>query len=205
MPLSIEVIVLLICWGTFFLTWGLGWVYNLVKAPQSQPQSRTGSSIDYVSIVAIAVVFLLNRFVRVFSPDFALHFPLWVETIGGIFLIAATGLALWSRFTLGTMWSARPVSKVGHELRTSGPYAISRHPIYTGIIGMALGSVLLSSGNGLVILVTLLVIFRLLPKIPVEEKLMIEKFGEQYLTYQKQVPQLIPDLQWWKKNKSVQK
>lgn len=199
MLLPIEAMILLICWGTFFLTWGLGWVYNLIKAPQSQPS--VGRSIDYASIIGLVVVFLLNRFVHVFSPDFALHFPLWVEQIGGVFLIAATGLTLWSRFALGTMWSVRPQSKVGHQLRTDGPYRISRHPIYTGIIGMLFGSVLVSSGNGLAILIAFFVMIRLLIKIPTEEKLMIETFGEQYRVYQQQVPQLIPGRQWLRKAK----
>lgn len=192
MPFSIETLVLLICWGAFFLTWGLGWIYNLIKAPPSQ--SHRGPVIDFLSIIAMSSIFLLNRFVHVFSVDFSIHLPLWLEWVGGVLLVAATGLALWSRFVLGIMWSARPESKVGHELRTDGPYRVSRHPIYTGIIGMLLGSMLVSGGNGLAIIVGLVVIVRLVLKIPVEEKLMIETFGEQYLAYQQQVPQLIPGL-----------
>ena len=199
MPFSIETLVLLICWGMFFLTWGLGWVYNLIKAPPSQ--SRTGPSIDYFSMIGLASIFLLNRFVHVFSVDFSIHLPLWLEWVGGVLLVTATGLALWSRFALGIMWSARPESKVGHELRTDGPYRVSRHPIYTGIIGMLMGSVLVSAGNGLAMIIALVVIVRLIAKIPVEEKLMIETFGEQYLAYQQQVPQLIPGLHWFRKTK----
>ena len=45
------------------------------------------------------------------------------------------------------MWSAAPAVKEGHQLRTSGPYAITRHPIYTGLLGMLLGT-LLAAGAG---------------------------------------------------------
>jgi protein-S-isoprenylcysteine O-methyltransferase Ste14 len=44
------------------------------------------------------------------------------------------------------MWSAAPAVKEGHQLRTTGPYAVTRHPIYTGIPGMMLGSGLLAGG-----------------------------------------------------------
>ena len=42
-----------------------------------------------------------------------------------------------------------PVAKERHVLRTEAPYAVTRHPIYTGILGVVLGSaVLLSSARG---------------------------------------------------------
>ena len=46
------------------------------------------------------------------------------------------------------MWSMDAAVKEGHRLRTEGPYGITRHPIYTGLLGMLLGSLLLA-GVGL--------------------------------------------------------
>jgi protein-S-isoprenylcysteine O-methyltransferase Ste14 len=52
-----------------------------------------------------------------------------------------------ARVTLGRLWSAWPNAlRADHELHTRGPYSITRHPIYTGLSGMVVGSVLL---NGL--------------------------------------------------------
>jgi protein-S-isoprenylcysteine O-methyltransferase Ste14 len=51
---------------------------------------------------------------------------------------------LWARFSLGTMWSVAPKVKGDHQLRTHGPYAVTRHPIYTGLLGMMLGATLLA-------------------------------------------------------------
>ena len=63
-------------------------------------------------------------------------------------LVVSTGFTIWARVRLGRMWSALAEQAQGtnHELRTDGPYAITRHPIYTGLLGMILGTVLL---NGL--------------------------------------------------------
>ena len=52
-----------------------------------------------------------------------------------ICLFLSTALTLWARFALGTMWSNLSETKVGHQLRTSGPYPVSRHLIYTGTMG----------------------------------------------------------------------
>ena len=51
-------------------------------------------------------------------------------------------LLCWARIVLGRNWSAEVTFKQGHELIQSGPYALARHPIYTGLIVMALGTAL---------------------------------------------------------------
>ena len=73
--------------------------------------------------------------------------PAWARLLGLALLLAATGLTLWARLVLGTMWSAAPAVKAEHQLRTTGPYAVTRHPIYTGLLGMMLGSGLLAGGR----------------------------------------------------------
>ncbi len=45
--------------------------------------------------------------------------------------------------TLGRNWSSRVTLKVGHELIQRGPYHVVRHPIYTGLLTMVLGSAIL--------------------------------------------------------------
>jgi len=49
-------------------------------------------------------------------------------------------LAVWARRHLGRNWSAEVRIAVGHELVRSGPYKYLRHPIYTAVLGMVLGS-----------------------------------------------------------------
>jgi protein-S-isoprenylcysteine O-methyltransferase Ste14 len=90
------------------------------------------------------------------------------------------------------MWSASPnVLQEHHRLRTDGPYAITRHPIYTGLLGMLIGTVLL---NGLGASVLLLVVGAgvLAVRIPIEERLMSKTFPEEYARYRARVPRLVP-------------
>ena len=118
---------------------------------------------------------------------------LWVRVLGLAVLAASTVFTLWARFSLGTMWSVAPMVKGDHQLRTHGPYAVTRHPIYTGLLGMILGATLLSGiGQWMVVFPVGLIVFEV--KIRMEEHLMLAAFPDDYPRYRRRVPQLIPGL-----------
>jgi protein-S-isoprenylcysteine O-methyltransferase Ste14 len=120
--------------------------------------------------------------------------PPVARILGLVILLAATALAVWARFVLGAMWSAAPTVKQEHKLRTGGPYGITRHPIYTGMLGMALGSALLAGGGRWVVtFFGFLVVIEI--KIHIEERLMRAEFPADYPRYRGRVPQLVPGLQ----------
>ena len=82
--------------------------------------------------------------------------------------------------------SSLPESK----LRTGGAYALVRHPLYTGILIMALGwSLMTHSLAGLVFDVMLFVFFD--RKAAREEAWLAEKFPD-YKAYSKRVKKLVP-------------
>src|ERR1700722_17132852 len=56
--------------------------------------------------------------------------------------ICAFGLAIaiWARWTLAGNWSSNVTFKQGHELIVRGPYRFVRHPIYTSLLLMGLGT-----------------------------------------------------------------
>jgi len=118
----------------------------------------------------------------------------WIELPGFVLLVVSTAFTIWARLRLGRMWSASPnMLQTDHELRTDGPYAITRHPIYTGLLGMLLGTVLL---NGLGVSLELFVVGAVViaTRIPVEERLMTSTFPAEYARYREHVPLLIPGL-----------
>jgi len=118
---------------------------------------------------------------------------LWIRVLGLAVLAASTVFTLWARFSLGTMWNGVPQVKDDHQLRTHGPYAVTRHPIYTGLLGMLLGATLLSGiGQWIVLFPVGLILFEV--KIRMEEHLMLATFPEDYPRYRRQVPQLVPGL-----------
>jgi protein-S-isoprenylcysteine O-methyltransferase Ste14 len=117
----------------------------------------------------------------------------WVRVVGLAILIGSTAFALWARVALDTMWSSSPTVKVQHQLRTDGPYGVTRHPIYTGLLGMMLGTVLLVGFGHWLVLLPVSVVF-LEIRIHIEEGLMLATFPEAYPRYRRRVPQLVPGL-----------
>ena len=117
----------------------------------------------------------------------------WVRFLGLAVLIASTAFALWARFSLGTSWSVAPEVGGDRRLRTEGPYAVTRHPIYTGLLGMILGTALLA-GLGQAILAVLASLIVFLVKIHAEEQLLLANFPDEYPAYRERVPRIIPGL-----------
>jgi len=113
--------------------------------------------------------------------------------IGTVLTLAGIAFAVWSRFFLGGNWSAAATLKQNHELIRSGPYAIVRHPIYSGFLLAMLGTAItLGELRGLIAVVLATVGRRL--KSLTEESLMTEQFGAQYIQYKDDVKALIPSL-----------
>jgi protein-S-isoprenylcysteine O-methyltransferase Ste14 len=116
-----------------------------------------------------------------------------LELLGLPILLGATAFTLWARAALGTMWSSAPLAREEHQLRTEGPYGMTRHPIYTGILGMLVGTALLS-GLGYWAIVVAVAVAGIEVKIHYEEQLMAASFPQDYPPYRRRVPQLIPGL-----------
>jgi len=181
-----------ICWGVVTATWVAAAVYG-ARARKSRGQRQGGFSGGLWRVGGIVLAVLLYRLARGDLGRVTDH-SLWLEVPGFILLVASTGFTIWARLRLGRMWSAAPnVLQADHKLRTEGPYAITRHPIYTGLLGMLLGTVLL---NGLGVTLALLAVGAavLLTRIPIEERLMSKTFPDEYPRYRKRVPCLIPGL-----------
>ena len=56
--------------------------------------------------------------------------------------LAGVAFAVWARMLLAGNWSSDVTLKRDHELIVNGPYALVRHPIYTGILLALIGTAL---------------------------------------------------------------
>ena len=114
--------------------------------------------------------------------------------LGGVGLVVA-GLLLcvWARVVLGGNWSGTVTLKRDHEIVRTGPYRWVRHPIYTGLLVMFLGSAFAEGEwRGLIALV--LVFAALWRKLKLEERWLGEHFGAAYAAYRECSSALIPFL-----------
>ncbi len=145
---------------------------------------------------------LLPGFLAVFfAPPLEWYYlpPVLPRTVGmqiaGLALILlAIILRIWSRAHIRGLYSGHVEVREEALLVHSGPYHLIRHPGYAGFLLMALGVVV-----GYASLIGLAaVLFLLLPalayRMRVEEKLLVEQFGDQYLQYSQKTKRLIPGI-----------
>ena len=174
------------------MVWIVAAVYGARRGPR-----RTSDDPGWAFAVSAVIVGAI--FLAIFDAvpahgwrSLEVHSAL-VTGIGLVILLPSTVLTVWARLALGTMWSMDAEVREGHELRTDGPYGITRHPIYTGMLGMLLGSVLVA-GVGRWVLLLPIGLVLLAVKIRLEENLLLTTFPDAYPRYRQQVPQLIPGI-----------
>jgi protein-S-isoprenylcysteine O-methyltransferase Ste14 len=176
-----------------WLSWALYWFWAARHAKQTERREPIGSRLLHVVPLLLAVWLLWGR-VPV-ALGFLNHriFPWSPWTFGIAALVTAAGLlfTVWARIHLGRNWSGTVTIKHDHELIETGPYAVVRHPIYTGLLLAFLGS---GAAHGewrgvLAVLIAWLAFWR---KLGLEERWMTERFGERYRAYRERVPALVP-------------
>lgn len=113
--------------------------------------------------------------------------------IGACMLIGGLGFAIWARIHLGQYWSGNVTLKAGHRLIRTGPYAIVRHPIYTGLLLAMLGTaVAVDEYRGVLAMVIALQAH--IRKLYLEEKWLTEEFRAEYDAYRRDVKALVPGI-----------
>ena len=117
----------------------------------------------------------------------------WARVTGAAVCGYGLFLTIWARRTLAGNWSGHVAFKQGHELIRSGPYRFVRHPIYTGLLTMCLGTAIeVSQLRCWLALPFMAAAFWI--KLKLEERLLLRHFPDEYPDYQKQVKALVPFL-----------
>jgi len=154
-------------------------------------QSRASRLIQLAVMVA-AFELLLNPDLPLYRAGHFVvpHTPL-VGLAGTMICLAGLAFTFWARYTLGGNWSGTVTFKEDHELVLRGPYQFVRHPIYTGLLTMFLGSAVVWSTwpafAGLAI-----EFLGLWLKSKREEALMMKHFPDTYPLYKARVKGIVP-------------
>lgn len=168
---------------------GLYWEISARGAGENRSAESRGSRLLHLSLVSAGQLLVL-----VPIPGLRARFlPPAAAVVGaGLALeVLSVAFMVWSRRTLGRNWSGTVAEKVGHELVRTGPYRWLRHPIYTGMLGLACGTALVSGEvRALLGIVVMTVAF--VRKIRLEERLMGDLFQGEYEDYRKSTWGLIP-------------
>jgi protein-S-isoprenylcysteine O-methyltransferase Ste14 len=109
-----------------------------------------------------------------------------------VFLILAIVLSWTSVRALGRQWRVDAGLNTDHELVRSGAYRVVRHPIYTSMLGMLVGTGLMVTSLPVLALSITLFIAGTEIRVRLEDKLLASRFGEEFLSYQRAVSAYIP-------------
>lgn len=175
------------CWGIFLLFW---FVAAFSTKRTVIRQALGARAFWFACLVAAFLLVMKGRRLPLLNAAFVPHVP---ATAIAAALVCVAGLlfTLWARVTLGRNWSGRVTLKENHELIERGPYRLVRHPIYTGILTMTLGTALLS-GRLAALAAAVLIFAALQIKIAQEEALLLTHFSTEYAAYRRRVKRIIP-------------
>jgi protein-S-isoprenylcysteine O-methyltransferase Ste14 len=179
-----------VVWIVFLLYWQI----KAFGTKTTQRIEPLASRILRVLIFLIAIVLLSTTRIPLrwlyLQPWPTRFWPFW---LGAGLMVAGLLFAVWAREHLGRNWSRSVTIKEDHELINSGPYAVVRHPIYTGILAGFLGTAIaVSEVRGYIAFA--LVFLALWLKLRMEEQWMRSQFGETYATYTHKTAALVPYL-----------
>jgi protein-S-isoprenylcysteine O-methyltransferase Ste14 len=171
---------------------GAGWLAWLLPFAMAK-RSRERGEVDRrarwgILLVAVAYSMLWqNKFWERALPG-------WRLGLSVLFLLLA-GLLSWTGArSLGGQWRIDAGLNPDHELVTSGPYRLVRHPIYTSMLCLSLGTGFMITPLAILALSILVFMAGTQIRVRTEDKLLAARFGDRFRDYQRTVPAYIPFL-----------
>jgi protein-S-isoprenylcysteine O-methyltransferase Ste14 len=180
-------------WLVIASCWAAWVVYWIAMAFGTKHTVERDDYLGYrvVMIIVVVGLVLVGRLGGVSS-----HAHLWRHTlplgvVSDLIVLAGAAFTVWARITLGRNWSVEVTFKQDHELIESGPYALARHPIYTGLIAMVLGTAI-AYGRPLGFGLLVGLCASLWWKARLEEQIMSKHFPDAYAEYKTRVRAIVP-------------
>jgi protein-S-isoprenylcysteine O-methyltransferase Ste14 len=172
--------------------WALSWAAAAFWSSRIEARLPLSGAWPYRIVIAVGAILLWHRTARFLGAT-----RLWHVGYDGAYLLA--GIAFlgilftwWGRLHLGALWSGAVTRKEGHRIVDTGPYAVVRHPIYTGLITATLATAA-AEANAAAIAGAALIVFGMWLKARIEERFLAAELGPQdYAAYRRRVPMLLP-------------
>ena len=170
----------------------LVWLAGVVSTKRTVRSQSSGSRLFQLLVFMLGFGLMIRRWLPYGWLNVRFASDRHGIGLAGLALtIIGCAFAIWARITLGGNWSGRATVKAEHELITTGPYAVARHPIYTGLL-LALAGTALAGGEWRHVIGFIVVLFGMLAKMSQEERLMVQAFPAAYPRYRQRAKALIP-------------
>ncbi len=164
--------------------------------PDSAAIEREGRGM-FASRVLLGFVLFVCMVLYSLNPAWmkmlSVPFSGWFRWAGFGLGLASLGFWVWTQVALGKWWSPQLQLRDQHRLITTGPYSRIRHPLYTALFGYGI-SLAMVTANWFFIAFAVVIIVSMVIRVPREEHMMIEGFGEEYQTYIQRTGRYFPKL-----------
>jgi protein-S-isoprenylcysteine O-methyltransferase Ste14 len=167
--------------------------------PDREAVEREGKAMFVFRVVVFLILLAVLALYGLSSPwldVFAIPLPDSLRSLRWAgFVLGLAGLAFWTwtQAALGKEWSPQLQVREEHHLVTAGPYARIRHPLYTAMFGVVIAFALVSA-NWIFVVLAALAIVGVVVRVPREERMMIEEFGEEYRAYMQRTGRFFPKI-----------
>jgi protein-S-isoprenylcysteine O-methyltransferase Ste14 len=167
--------------------------YWEATAKNAAPAKSSESKFSRAIHVFLANAAILLEIIQIGAIPRFLPWSIPILAAGLAISSAGLILCIWARHCLGRNWSGEITIKVDHQLIRTGPYKLLRHPIYTGILTMCVGTAIVS-GNCLALVGLAMAVFAYLRKLRLEEANLRIAFPADYEGYRRETWALFPGL-----------
>jgi protein-S-isoprenylcysteine O-methyltransferase Ste14 len=175
----------------FWVAWLLYWIAAAVGVKAVARAESWQSRLAYSLPLWITAFLLFDHHLGALANARFLPWSHGLVWFGVILTAVGLAFAVWARVALGGNWSGQVTVKQEHELIRSGPYALARHPIYTGL-SLALLGTAIAVGEWRALAAFVIAVASFWYKIGLEERMMRETFAAEYEDYRRRVKTLIP-------------
>lgn len=164
--------------------------YNLIKDKSNSKDSGTEAQIIWSVYISQLFAVLEAGYLR--FPD-SVKWDM-ITTVSLIIMISGLMLRTWSIYTLGNYFTMHLAIQEDHKIISKGPYRYLRHPSYVGAFLTYLGTTVFLHSWFSMIIAAVILSMAWLRRMHYEEKLLIEKFGDEYISYCRTAKKAIPGL-----------
>jgi len=171
-----------------------GWLAWMIRFIIASFRRKTPRAAKVDRRARWGMVFIAVAYALVWQGNFWTRSPrLWRIVASVLFFLVASVLAWTSTRALGRQWRLDAGLNADHHLVQSGPYRLIRHPIYTSMFCMLLGTgLVLGTPLALLLPAFLLLTIGTEIRVRIEDNLLASQFGDEFWCYQRRVPAYIP-------------
>lgn len=178
-------------WIVFMIYWAIAAIGARRGLKRSAMRGGMAIRLGLFAIIIVAVV-LARRLADLQALQWRVFHSVPLAVTGAAVATLGASVAFAARAAIGRNWGPPATRRADTALVTTGPYALVRHPIYTGILLMMIGTAagltpawwLVAGAAGIYFVIAA----------RAEERFMAERFPGEYPAYRGRTKMLIPFL-----------